>query len=366
MRTITRVLLSLFLLFTTGGAAVHAATPHTGKVYVCPMSEHTQEFDKPGTCPICGMTLVEKDSRFRVAVLVFDNAEDIDFTAPIEVFGESGAQIFTVGSTTAPIKTVFGLNIRPDYDLAHAPEADLVLVPGGGVGVAEKDGRILEWLRQRGASSRYVMSVCNGAFILAHAGLLDGLKATTTAGHIDELAAEFPKTRVLRERVVDNGKVITAAGLSAGIDGALHVIDREYGRLRAERVALGMEYHWDPESKWTRSALADMRMPDIKLPDNAAWKPRVSHGNTETWETSGRVETSMSASDFLDYSAKQAIAKGWTLRESTPATRTFERTDRDGQTWITTFESRHDARAPGLLESMTVRKAAPAAETGGK
>src|SRR5207302_5599051 len=110
-------------------------------------------------------------------------------------------------------------------------------------------------------TTRYVMSVCNGAFILAKAGLLDGLTATTTAGRIEELAAAAPKTRVVRQRFTDNGKVITTAGLSAGIDGALHVIDREYGRTTAEDRARGLDYRWDPDSKWTRSAVAEVRFP---------------------------------------------------------------------------------------------------------
>src|SRR5437588_3766320 len=206
------------------------------KVWVCPMSEHAQEFDLPGSCPICGMQLVEKNARFRIAVLIFQHAEDIDFTAPIEVLGHTGAQIFTVAATTDPITTVFGLHIRPDYDLSHSPPADLVLVPGGGVSDTAKSVAALAWLRQRAASAKYVMSVCNGAFILAKAGLLDGLTATTTAGRIDELAETATKTHVVRQRLVDNGKIITTAGLSAGIDGALHVIEREWGRPRAEQI----------------------------------------------------------------------------------------------------------------------------------
>src|SRR5581483_8453877 len=168
-----------------------AAYADAKKVWVCPMAEHTQEFDKPGQCPICGMQLVEKDARFRVAVLVFKYAEDIDFTAPIEVLGHTGADIFTVGATKDPITTVFGLHITPDYDLDHAPAADLILVPGGGVNDTASNQKVIAWLNDRATKARYVMSVCNGAFILASAGLLDGLTATTTASRIDELAEHF-------------------------------------------------------------------------------------------------------------------------------------------------------------------------------
>ncbi len=264
MKSIARTLLAL-LLFASA-TAVFAGASNSGKVWVCPMPEHAQEFEKPGTCPICGMELVEKEGRFRVAVLIFDNAEDIDFTAPIEVLGQAGALVFTVGPSPDSVTTVFGLHVRPDYDLEHAPEADLIFVPGGGVNKMLKDDRVLSWIRERANGARYVMSVCNGAFILGKAGLLDNMRATTTASLIDALAVAAPKTRVVRERVVDNGKMITTAGLSAGIDGALHVIEREYGRTRAEDVARGIEYRWEPDSHWTRASLADIHLPDITLP----------------------------------------------------------------------------------------------------
>lgn len=350
MRLVSRLLLA-FVLLSLGVPSFGAEAK---KVWVCPMVQHTQEFDKPGTCPICGMTLVEKDKRFVVAVLVFNDAEDIDFTAPIEVLGHTGGQIFTVAETTAPITTVFGLHITPDFDLAHAPAANLILVPGGGVSSAMND-RVISWLRERAGTARYVMSVCNGAFILAKAGLLDGLTATTTAGRIDQLADEFPKIHVVRERVVDNGKVITTAGLSAGIDGALHVIERQFGRVRAEAIARGIEYRWQPDSKWTRSALADMRMPDIKLPSNAVWQEAFSRGDTQQWEMSGSLQVAMPADAFLDYATKQITAMGWTVRQSTTETRVLTKRDRDGSSWQTTLESR-PVSGSVLTETMTVRR----------
>jgi putative intracellular protease/amidase len=326
------------------------------KVYVCPMPEHPQVFTHPGSCPLCGMKLVERDKQFRVAVLLFDSVEDIDFTAPIEVFGEAGARVFTVAASTKPIRTVFGLKVTPEYDLQHAPAADLVLIPGGGVGDVMKDARVLQWIRQRAETSRYILSVCNGAFTLANTGLLDGLSATTTAGRIDELASKAPKVHLVRERFVDNGKIITAAGLSAGIDGALHVLDREYGRTRAEEIARHLEYRWQPESRWTRSLDADTRLPNIKLPDDASWETITSEGDTSQWKMSGRLHIAMKSDEVLDYVTKQITASGWTLRESPQGTRTFARKDGEGQTWITTIASAPDAEASALLETVTIAK----------
>jgi putative intracellular protease/amidase len=344
MRITLRILLAFFLVLL----AVNAA------VYVCPMADHPKEYDKPGKCPLCGMTLVEKASRFRVAVLVFNYAEDIDFTAPIEVLGQSDALVFTVAATTDPINTVWGLHIRPDYDLAHAPEADLILIPGGGVNNALKDDQVVNWIRERAPKAKYVMSVCNGAFILAKTGLLDGLKATTTAGRIEQLAAESPKIHVVRERVVDNGKFITAGGLSSGIDGALHVIEREYGRARAEDVARRIEYRWQPESKWSRAQLADMRLPDVKLPSDAKWQADVSNGDTRQWKIAGHLKIAMGSNEFLDYATKDLATKGWTLRESADGKRTYVRTDSEGSTWRAELISSADA-AGVLRETMSVQ-----------
>ena len=349
MRT---VLISLLIILLA--TAVVAADAK--KVWVCPMAEHAREFDKPGQCPICGMALVEKEKRFRVAVLVFNYAEDIDFTAPIEVLGHTGAQIFTVAATTDPINTVFGLHVRPDYDLAHAPASDVLLVPGGGVSNAWKNELVLSFIRQRAKDTKYVMSVCNGAFILAKAGLLDGLTATTTASRIDELAEVAPKTRVVRERVVDNGKIITTAGLSAGIDGSLHLIDREFGRPRAEQIARAIEYRWDPASKWTRSTLADTRLPDVKLPDDAVWEMLTSNGDTEKWEMHGRLHVEMSQEEALDFATKQLVAKGWMLREKTNGKRSWVKKDREGRTWLTTLTSTPDNTPSTYLETMSIRK----------
>ena len=325
------------------------------KVWVCPMPEHAQEFSQPGTCPLCGMQLVEKNKQLKVAVLVFDHVEEIDYTAPIEVFGEAGARVFTVSPSTNIIHSVFGLRVQPEFDLDHAPAADVILVPGGGTREIRDNEKVQQWLRERAKTSKYVLSVCNGAFIIARAGLLDGLKATTTASRIEELAAFAPKTTVVRERVVDNGKIITTTGLSAGIDGALHVLEREYGRDRAAMVARGMEYRWQPDSPWTRSKDAEMRIPDVSLPDSAAWERLSSKGDTQHWELRGRLQVPMSSEDVLDHAAKQITAKGWTLRDSKKGKRVFAKRDGDGE-WIATWSAVEDASPQTLLETMTIEK----------
>jgi hypothetical protein len=120
---------------------------------------------------------------------------------------------------------------------------------------------VIDWIKAQSASAKHVLSVCNGAFLLARAGLLDGLGATTFYGLLDDLAQAAPKAKVYRDRrFVDNGKIVTTAGLSSGIDGALHVVEKLAGFGRAQAVALNMEYDWRPDSGYARGNLADVHL----------------------------------------------------------------------------------------------------------
>ena len=134
------------------------------------------------------------------------------------------------------------------------------------------------------------------------------------------------------------------------------MIDREFGRPRAEQIARGIEYRWDPTSKWTRSVLADMRMPDVKLPDDAVWEMLTSNGDTEQWEMHGRLKVSMSQEDALDYATKQVAEKGWVLRERSAGKRIWVKKDREGQTWLTTLTAEPDSTPSTFIETMSVRK----------
>jgi putative intracellular protease/amidase/DNA-directed RNA polymerase subunit RPC12/RpoP len=231
------------------------------KVYVCPpcgLDCDKEMRDKPGVCPHCGMTLVEKtieshasgEKPLTVAILLFDGVEIIDFSGPWEVFGAAGFEVHTVASGPGPIKTVFGEHVVPDYTLENSPKADIILIPGGSIVSAMNDARVIAWIQIRSKEARYVMSVCNGAFLLAKTGLLDGLSATTVRGGIEKLARFAPRTKVVHDqRYVDNGKLITTAGLSAGIDGAIHLVAKTLGKEAAQAVAHGLEYRWDGEPK---------------------------------------------------------------------------------------------------------------------
>jgi putative intracellular protease/amidase len=243
-----------------------------------------------------------------LAILIFDGVQIIDYTGPFETFGhvysEAGPafNIYTVSEKTNAITTSMGMSVNPKYSFENAPEPDVLLVPGGDVDAQLESANVIRWLQDKSKRAEIVMSVCNGAYILAQAGLLDGLEATTTSGLIPGLRIAAPKTKVVDDkRYVDNGKIITTAGLSSGIDGSLHVIERLFGKGTAQLAALGMEYNWDPESKFVRAALADRYMRfnyDLKTLAGG-WLPLSRTGNRDEWENKWSVTTESSASEIL-------------------------------------------------------------------
>jgi len=179
-----------------------------------------------------------------VAVAISEGVTVIDFAGPWEVFQDTmeGDQmpfrLFTVSEKTATIGGSSGLKLVPDYTFANAPECKVVVVP------AQKGSAALhEWLRKVAPTADVTMSVCTGAFQLAKAGLLEGKSATTHHDFVDQLEKKFPKVKVERGvRFVEGEKISTAGGLSSGIDLALRVVERYFGRSAAERTATYMEY----------------------------------------------------------------------------------------------------------------------------
>src|SRR5262249_17977639 len=152
-------------------------------------------------------------------------------------------------------------------------------------------------IQDRSKQAEYVVSVCNGAYILARTGLLDGLTATTTAGLIDGLAAAAPKVKVVPDqRYVDNGKFITTARLSSGINGARDVGSKLFGQAEGELVALGIEYGWSGKSTYGRANLADRyitrvlgRRLQLPVPEGAQAKLLSTEGTPQAWEVKWQV-----------------------------------------------------------------------------
>ena len=189
-----------------------------------------------------------------VGVLVFDEAEVLDVAGPYEVFSvagrRSGLEPFTVslvGANEGPVTLRNGFVVLPQHTIASAPPIDLLLIPGGyGTRRELSNVALLEWVKAQAAKAELVLSVCTGSLLLAKAGLLDGLGATTHHDAVDLLRQLAPTAAVEpRERFIDNGRVITSAGVSAGVDMALHVVERLLGEEVAMEAAQYMEWHWD-------------------------------------------------------------------------------------------------------------------------
>jgi transcriptional regulator GlxA family with amidase domain len=199
-----------------------------------------------------------------VAILIFDEVEVLDFCGPFEVFSVAGRRddlnpfnVYTVAeSAEKPVLARNNLSVNPAYALADCPAPDILLVPGGYGTRREMNNRVLiDWIRGRAESAELVLSVCTGALVLAKAGLLDNLSATTHHGAIELLKKTAPQTEVLAtERIVDNGKIILSAGISAGIDMSLYVVSRLLGEAQAEETARYMEYDWSLKNR--RPAIA--------------------------------------------------------------------------------------------------------------
>ena len=194
-----------------------------------------------------------------VGILIFPDVEILDFCGPFEVFAsatlpvqiDSGGpetrlfEVFTVAERSELVACRGGLLVQPNYTLEDHPPLDLVVVPGGyGTQREQENPVILDWIARQRRTGALTTSVCTGAFLLGAAGLLDGLRATTHWTTIDDgLRTSLPTTDVLADaRVVDEGEIITSAGVSAGIDMALHVVRRLHGDEVARRTAQDMEY----------------------------------------------------------------------------------------------------------------------------
>jgi transcriptional regulator GlxA family with amidase domain len=194
-----------------------------------------------------------------VAILLFDEVEVLDFAGPFEIFSVTGLRggdekpfnVYTVAEKPGTISARNNLIVQPHYTIENCPPPDLFVIPGGyGSRAAMRNPAILDWVKRQHGQTELTLSVCTGALVLATAGLLDGLQSTTHYGSYDLLTELAPQTTVIRGvRYVDNGKVITSAGVQAGMDMALHIVARLLGDDAARETAHYIEYEWQPEAR---------------------------------------------------------------------------------------------------------------------
>jgi putative intracellular protease/amidase len=280
----------------------------------------------------------------KVAILIFDGVQIIDYSGPYEVFADAGYDVFTVAATKHPVTTAAGdgQKISPKYTFSDAPQADIVVIPGGGY-EAPSNSAAVAWIKRAHVHDQHTMSVCNGAFTLANTGLLDGLRATTTAGNALRMRQAYPNIKVVNERFVDNGKIITTAGLSAGIDGALHVVAIMDGEDAAQSVALGIEYNWQPNHPYARGAMADRLVPSIDPSAIGEWIGGRRNGDQDHWERATWFKTKLSAPELFSvvqtaYEKAYAADGTWSpgsfhLTSSGPLKAGVSFDDRDGHHW---------------------------------
>lgn len=278
------LVLLLIALFASAAAPGSAAAEQ----WVCPMPEHAAIHDKPGVCPECGMQLVAKSELdrqiartklavsgkapgsdlaapasgpIRVAFALSNGATMIDFAGPWEVFqdvmlpgrGSSPSdaapfELYTVAASREPIQATGGMKIVPDYTFADAPAPRVVIVPA-----QSGSPELRAWLAAQRPRVDVLASVCTGAFQLGFAGLLDGKEATTHHDYYDAFERRFPNVRLVRgRRFVESDRVVsTAGGLTSGIDLALHVVERYFGR---EVAAVTAEYMEHDSREWESGA----------------------------------------------------------------------------------------------------------------
>ena len=196
---------------------------------------------------------------YSVGIFVFENVEVLDFAGPYEVFTTASRvykkynassveipfEVFTIGKIKEPVRARAGLKIDPDFDFSTHPKIDILLIPGGGVNEELKDASVMNWIATTAKETQLTASICTGAFLLAKAGLLEGKSATTHWEDINDLRVMFSNLEVKEQmRWVDEGKIITSAGISAGIDMSLHLVERLINRDLALSTARQMEFDW--------------------------------------------------------------------------------------------------------------------------
>lgn len=186
-----------------------------------------------------------------IGMLLFPDAEELDFVGPFEVLGAYSAyvekewQVITVAATQEPVRCAKGLVVVPDHTFGDCPPLDVLLIPGGiGTQTAREDSQVLSFVRRQAAGCQWVTSVCTGSFVLASAGLLEGRRAATYWAARNALREEG--IDVVEERWVHDGNVITAGGVSAGIDMALYLVGQLSGPEVARKVQQYIEYYPEP------------------------------------------------------------------------------------------------------------------------
>ncbi|MEL6675710.1 MAG: DJ-1/PfpI family protein [Bacteroidota bacterium] len=196
---------------------------------------------------------------WQVGFLIMDGVYNTELTAPMDIFQHTiyhhqpGMEVFTVAEEKRPIRTFEGLVITPDYSFEDdsLPTIDILVVPSAEhhLDTDLENEVMINFVREKGRQARYIMSLCDGAFVLAQAGLLDGYQCTTFPSDIPAFRKKFPQLKVHEEVIfVHHGKAITGAGGARSFEPAMYLSERLYGKKAADGIARGMVIDWDVEA----------------------------------------------------------------------------------------------------------------------
>jgi transcriptional regulator GlxA family with amidase domain len=188
-----------------------------------------------------------------IGIYIYDQAEVLDFSGPFEVFSTASRicpdgppfDVFMVGETGDTVVARAGYKVIPDFGFHNHPKIDVLIVVGGVHSDEIHKHQVIEWISAQARAASIVASVCTGAFLLAKAELLHGMKVTTHWEDIDDLKDMFPALNVIQDvRWVDEGHRVTSGGISAGVDMCLHLVSRLHSQLLADNTARQMEFVW--------------------------------------------------------------------------------------------------------------------------
>ena len=199
----------------------------------------------------------KKDSELNICIYIYDQAEVLDFSGPFEVFstaariceGKDPFNVFLVSELSEKTNARGGYKVLSDYDFSNHPPIDVLIVVGGVHTKEMEKSNVIEWISQQASKASIVASVCTGAFLLAQAGVLTTQEVTTHWEDVADLRRLFPKLKVVEGvRWVDQGKLVTSGGISAGIDMSLHLVSMLQDENLAEKTAKQMEFSWTKNS----------------------------------------------------------------------------------------------------------------------
>lgn len=220
-----------------------------------------------------------KKERIKVAFLIYPEIAVLDYTGPLDAFvkanrmSENQYEVFTVSEDTTLIETQgHVLTTKADYTFNNSPQADILIIPGAKIEVVEaiaKNPKYASFIKQFSSNAQVTMSVCTGSFILGELGMLDGHKATTHWVYDKKFKERFPKSEFIRDvRYVDEGNLITTSGVTAGIDGAIHLIERFSGKDFAGMIERGLQHKTSVTEKWPVMPKKPMNHDDSEPIDN--------------------------------------------------------------------------------------------------